>query len=56
MLLKQEYRGVATAGDRGAMVPPSISEPNKVQQFQFQKSGKVFRNYMDQKLSDFYRV
>ena len=36
-------RGVATGGARGAIPPPPlpilISEPNKVQQFQFQTQG-----------------
>ena len=56
------YRGLANGGgkeDRGAIpLPhPSIYEPKKVQQFQFQTSGLwVFRNYMKQKLHDFYRV
>ena len=41
---------------------PLISEPNKVQQFQFQTSDqgycylRVFRNYTNQKLHDCYRV
>ena len=35
-------RGVATGGTRGAMTPTSISEPKKVQQFQFQVQGRLF--------------
>ena len=43
-------------------LPTLISEPNKVQQFQFQTSDqgycylRVFRNYTNQKLHDCYGV
>ena len=65
--LKNEWvRYIATGeGGQGGHAPPppsptSVSKPNKVQQFQFQTSGILlfmgFRNYMDQKSHDFYRV
>ena len=40
--------------------PTSISEPNKVNSFSFKHQGyyflRAFRNYMDRKFHDFYRV
>ena len=51
--------GVATGGAKGAMLSPpptSISEPNKVQKFQFQMSGILLFTggyYTAQKFHDF---
>ena len=63
-LCKYVGRSVATVGNHGAMPPPprptSISEPNKVNSFSFKHQGyyflRAFRNYMDRKFHDFYRV